>query len=322
MSKKLLWSALIVLVLGIFAAFSGWYAHRRLWLNVRGNYTFAQTRGNIARLQRIKMTTADGEINVYEKDGIWYLKEAADYFVNAGQLAAFYNMLNNSVIVAADENKTSEWQSYGLDDAQKIAVETFDDDGNLLDKINISGGSSDEEFRYAKRDEYPYVYTISAVGAFSGAAGAWMPFPLLEIPAKIIENIKLPDASLSKEAVAAYLPKSASLQNLTAALSYISYQGIAFKKDFTADFPQAAPHQIRVETEIGLVYVLNVYQPAENDYWLAVSLESTRLARKEVQPFIAENQKYFADWVFNLDDSQGKILFNSRAVNLTDSFHF
>ena len=92
--------------------------------------------------------------------------------------------------------------------------------------------------------------------------------------------------------------------------------------DFTADFPQAAPHQIRVETEIGLVYVLNVYQPAENDYWLAVSLESTRLARKEVQPFIAENQKYFADWVFNLDDSQGKILFNSRAVNLTDSFHF
>lgn len=54
MSKKLLWSALIVLVLGIFAAFSGWYAHRRLGLNVRGNYTFAQTRGNIARLQRIK----------------------------------------------------------------------------------------------------------------------------------------------------------------------------------------------------------------------------------------------------------------------------
>lgn len=320
MSKKLFWSVLIVMILGIFAAFSGWYSHRKSGLNVRGNYVFSQTRKNIARLQQIKMTTASGEINIYEKNGLWHIKEAAGYFVNPSQLAAVYNMINNSVIIAVDTNNTSEWQSYGLDNTKKILIETFDDEGNLLDKINVSGNTEDKEFRYAKRDEYPYVYTISSVGSFSGDAGAWMPFPLLEIQPETIESIKLSDALLSKEALEAYTQKSVSLRNFISTLSYIAYQGIAFKKDFETDFPQAAPHQIRIETEIGLVYVLNIYQPVQNEYWLAINLESTRLARKEVRPFIAENQKYFADWVFNLDDSQGSILFNYRAANLSDSF--
>lgn len=321
MSKKYLILGFgVAMFLAAIAAFSGWYAVRRAGLNVRGQDTFVQTKKNVARLQKIKIKSPlDGEINIYEKDSGWYFKEAADYFVNTEQLTAFFKMVNNSVITSAIEASSAEITAAGLDDSRGVLVETFDSGGKLLDSVVLGNKLPDGDSYFAKRSGYPYIYTISSIGAFSGEAGAWMPFPLLEIPVNAIEKIKLDDVVLTLPVLEEYLPKSKELQKVLVSLAYLGYDGIAFAKDFAEDFPDIEAKTIEVATNIGLIYELKVYNIGEDDYWLSVQLKNDRIARKDVIPFVAENQKYFADRVFNLEPEQAQALYDIKAGDFMEN---
>ena len=88
--KYLIISLCVALGLLLLAGFSVWYAKIRSGLNRRGEYVFMQTRQKAVLLQQIKLTTeATGEIHIYDNNGEWRVKEAADYFADAKQLAAF-----------------------------------------------------------------------------------------------------------------------------------------------------------------------------------------------------------------------------------------
>lgn len=309
--KYLIISLCVALGMLLLAGFSVWYAKIRSGLNRRGEYVFMQTRQKAVLLQQIKLTTeATGEIHIYDNNGEWRVKEAADYFADAKQLAAFYKMINNSVIIAVDEVSKSKLAAYGLDDEQKTLVETFDAEGNLLDSVTLGGGYADGEYRFAQLKGYPYIYTISEVGEFSGEAGAWMPFPLLEISADQVVGITISDRTFTLQEMPTALAKSKKFREFSAALLYVDYNGIALKKDFEDDFSKIEPRKIAVETEVGLVYNLSIYKIADDDYWLAVKLSTSIMPLKEVVPFVKNNQKYFADWVFNLNSGQGKILYD------------
>ena len=309
--KYLIISLCVALGMVFLAGISVWYSKVRSGLNRRGEYVFAQSRQKAALLQQIKLNTAaTGEIHIYDNKGEWRVKEAADYFADAKQLAAFYKMINNSVIVAVDEVRKDKLAEYGLDDEQKTLVETFDTDGNLLDSVALGGGYGEGEYRFAQLKGYPYVYTISEVGEFSGETGAWMPFPLLEIPAGQVVGITVSGKTFAPQDLPPEIFKSKKIKEFFSALLYVDYNGIALKRDFEADFSKIEPHIIAVETEVGLVYNFSVYKVAEDDYWLAVKLSASRLPRKEVMSFVENNQKYFAGWVFNLNGEQGKALYD------------
>lgn len=311
MPKKY-WIISLCVALGmvLLAGLSVWYAKVRSGLNRRGEYTFAQTRQKAALLQKVKLSTADGELEIYDNGGEWRIKEAADYFADAGQLASFYKMINNSVIVAVAEVQKDKLAEYGLDKEHKTLVETFDAEGNLLDKVALGGGYADGEYRFVMLNGFPFVYSISEAGGFSGEAGDWMPFPLFEIPASQVSRITVSAGAFVPENLLPETANSKKMKEFLGALLYMNYNGIALKKDFMADFAKIESHKIVAETKIGLVYNLEVYKTAADDYWLAVELGSSRLPRKEVTLFVENNQKYFADWVFNLDDEQGKILYD------------
>ncbi len=308
-------------------AYSLWYIKQKAGLNLRGQYIFSQTKENISTLQKIKLTTPDtGEINIYLKDdGVWHFAEAADYFVNPEQLSAFYYMINNAVITAIDKNsdftKTELLiPSSASRQGEGTLVETYDSDGNLLDKIIIGKTLADNDYHFARNPKYPYTYTISSVRGFSGNADAWIPFPLIQLPVNALENIKLTEDTLSAQTLQTYLPRSLKLRKFVSSLTYLGYTGIAYKKDFNEDFSDVTPHQITVETSLGLIYVLNIYKPEPDEYWLTVKLEHTKIPQKDVIKFVQENQKYFENWIFNLDTAQGKLLYNSTAADIIESF--
>lgn len=319
--------AVCSVLLIVLTAYSLWYIKQKAGLNLRGQYIFAQTKENISALQKIKLTTPDtGEINIYLKnDGVWHFAEAADYFVNPEQLSAFYYMVNNAVITAIDKNsdfaKTALLEpSAASRQEEGTLVETYDFNGNLLDKIIIGKPLADAEYRFARNPEYPYTYTISSVQGFSGRADAWIPFPLLQIPLDAVESIKLADDTLSAQAIQTYFSRSTQLRQLVSNITYLAYNGIAYKKDFEEDFSDVTPHKIIVETSLGLIYVLNIYKPEPDEYWLTIKLEHTKIPQKDVIKFVQENQKYFENWIFNLDAAQGKMLYNSSAAPIIESF--
>ena len=63
--------------------------------------------------------------------------------------------------------------------------------------------------------------------------------------------------------------------------------------------------------------MLNIYF-ADNTYWLTIHLQMNKIARKEVGAFVGENQKYFKDWIFQLNDEQGSALYDTQIGEQSD----
>ncbi len=330
MSKKYwILGCAIVCLLGLLAGMSIFHAEQKKGESLRGRFVFERTRENIRLLQKIKMTTPEfGEINIYQKNGGWYFKEAADYFVNTEQLANFYYMVNNSIFITVQKAQQKDFKQNALmlpeekdENNEGTTIETFDFEGNLLDRVVVGKTLDGGESNFVRLPKYPYVYTINSVHGFSGQADAWIPFPLLKIHPSVIKSLDIQGTVLSSEALNLYFPTSLKLQNLLASLSYLGYTGIVYKKDIQDEISKIQPHLLKVETTIGLIYVLKFYELDDN-YWLEVNLAYTKIPKKEVIPFVKENKKYFDKWYFQLDGEQGKIFFESKAQDIFDSFKF
>ena len=81
--------AVVIMLLGVFG-----YMKFQEGRNVRGQYTFDNTRKNISRLSRISLITPEsGEINIIREGNTWKFKEAASYFANVEMLYVFYTLI-------------------------------------------------------------------------------------------------------------------------------------------------------------------------------------------------------------------------------------
>ncbi len=322
MSKKYLLIGIVsAVVAGLLAIVSGGYAMHVAGKNVRGHYMFLQTKNNISDLARIEITTADvGKITLYYNDGVWRFKEAADYFVNNDQLADFYEMINNSIIMAVNEGDDALFTKSAVVKPKEgmpqdsILIETYDAKGNDLDKV-ILGKIVDKQskYRYARYLNNSYIYNISSAKNVHGSIEAWLPFPLLQIPDYAIDQIVINGDVVTNERLMQYLPRSANLQRFVTDLGYIAYIG-PVEKEIVAEILVNSPaNKIQIITKIGLVYDLDVYH-FDNTYWIEVSLSYTALPKKEVISYVEENQKYFSDWLFALDKEQGMMFYNIRVA--------
>jgi hypothetical protein len=103
------------------------------------------------------------------------------------------------------------------------------------------------------------------------------------------------------------------MQHFLDALSFIGYNGVALKSDLEND-PNITtkPHHLELEMAGGLIYEFEIYN-IENTYWLGINLKSAHVAHKKTATFVADNRKYFTDWLFLMNPQQGKILYEMHA---------
>ena len=278
---------------------------------VRGIFAFAQTRSNIRLLAKVKMITADsGEINIYRRGEDWYFSEAKDYFVNVHQLAEFYNMVNNSLIENVFPAEPEALKGKMLDPETGTKIITYDTKDNVLDEMVI-GKHSVGASSYAYNPRNPeYYYIISNVGAFSGEAEGWIPYPLLTVDARLIKSLKTAKTVYTQEQIQKSVTVNPDIQRVLGVLSFIGYDGISAKSELLSDEAQnIEPHEIEVTMAGGLIYAFSIYK-IEDLYWLGITLKADRIAYKDVPTFVENNQKYFADWLFLMSMRQGQILYN------------
>lgn len=281
--------------------------------NVRGQYTFANTRQHISELARIKIITAlDGEINIIREDNVWRFKEANNYFANVEMLSEFYKMINNSIILTVSDKMSPEQIGLAINKDGKpnsgTIVETYDTQGQLLDSLVLADFVDVDDHRYARLTNRPYIYMINGAVRFSGRAETWLPYPLLSIPQNIVEEFVWNGETYNRYYFEKLLQHSAKGRMVMQILRFIEYQGLTTTLDFVKAYPMAKSKKIKVVTIAGLIYNLYVYH-AEGTYWLKVTLSSTKVPHKEVIPFIKNNQKYFDKWMFQLNDQQGAMLY-------------
>lgn len=312
MNKKDILHALIfaVAALGILCAAWLYRQHNEAAL-VRGQYMFAKTRNNMQNLARIKMITDEGEINIYRQNQDWRIKEAEDYFVNANRLADFFEMINNSLIESinpADEKIKKEKQ---LTDGAATKIITFDTNNKVLDEVIIGKHYKDASAYAYSLDNQRYYYVVSNIGAFSGKKENWLPYPLLSIDDYLISKIKTPKRNIDHETIKQLLSGSIEFKRVIEVLSFIGYDQIMRKSELLQNNQKKEKRSLEITTAGGLIYILDIYY-INGVYWLGVTLQTNKVSRKEVPPFVAANQKYFSDWLFGLNKRQGSTLFEMQ----------
>jgi hypothetical protein len=312
MSKKYLWFALVFSLVSFLFCGGVWlYQKSQTEDLMRGEYAFIASKNNLRQIGRIQMITPEnGEINIYRRDGLWYFKEAKDYFANVERLSTFFKIVNEALIERSDAVSAADLHHMELDENGMI-LRTYDLNNQLLDAV-VLGARLDKDSIYMRPEKSnDRVYLIGPVGAFSGHPMDWIPYPLLAVNYDRIEKLIIRRHLLNREKIEKRIISSPAMRQFILTLKYVDYSGLVYKEDVLEDNTLSVEmHPIEVVMDNGLIYALNVYRVQENSYWLGITLKADKISRAEVGPFIAQNQKYYADWLFQLNDEQGRILFN------------
>lgn len=319
MSKKSL--KLIILLVILTAVLLGavlFYRKATDEQNLRGTYTFAAARQNIKSIAEIVFKAPQyGDVTIYRKDNAWYFKQAGDYFANTDMLAIFYAIVGKSVIVSVmpatkdilKENNllSAEESENGVGEGTEITI--YDNEGKLLDEIIMSNVSDNTDYALARKKGSLYMYVISGVGYFSGAPSSWIPYPLLSVQPQYLKSISFEDKVYTIEELKHFNNEAEKVNKIVETAAFIDYQGIVKKEDFISSLPSAVqPREIRFHMIGGFIYIFRIYKLDES-YWMQVELANDSVAHTGVPSFVAEYQKYFSDWVFELFDENGEIFY-------------
>lgn len=310
MTKKYwVWAVLFVFFAAISFAASKQYRQKVDETLVRGHYAFADVRQNIQRMHKIELTENGQNITLYRDGDFWHFKEAADYFVNNQMLMGLYDIINNAMIISmqpVDEKIIADLQQNG------VIVKIFDKENKLLEEMSVAAESDKDKSRLAYKKGAHVIYRIGPVKIFSGKAEFWMPMPLLALAEDAIAGIYFNDTYISSEVFPEAKAQTMVVRQLLSLLQYLPYNGIALQQDFaTANF-DAKPISMNIYLKSGLIYKLNLYAFSDS-YWLKINLAAEKIANMYVPEQIEQLRPYYADWVFQLSNEDGKILYSVMA---------
>lgn len=307
MTKKYLLAALcFVLVAAIGWKISQYYRRQVDETLVRGHYAFALARQNIQRWQKIELTEDGQTITLYRDGDAWRFQQAADYFVNGEMLTAFYEMIDEALIVA-----TRPAEAKALADLSEngTAIKIYDDEGKLLTDVVLDNRVQKDKSRLAHPNGNSKIYRIAPVKMFSGLAQSWVPMPLLAIAQNDIAGIEFGETFISGNVLNEVKAENSVVRKILSMLGFVAYDGIVRRADFVAANPDITPLTLDIHLYSGLIYHLQLYA-FKNAYWLGVDLAMDKIARQDVPQQIEELRPRFADWLFQLSDEDGKILYS------------
>lgn len=312
MNKKYIEGVVLFVLLALFVLGGAWlYSRNKEGSNLRGKYTFAETRDKINYLGSIKMVSPEnGEITIYRlEDGSWRFKEAKEYFVNEEMLAAFFKMIKSSIILSAVQPKGDFAEKNNLTAEKGITLKTYDYDGKLLDDVILGGKIGEDRGWLIRPDKASYAYTVSEVNGISDLPQNWLPYPLLSIDTESVKSVTVDGEKIDYDGFKRKIKRSAAWRNLFRNLNFLEYFGLTFKSDL-ADLPDYAQiRRIDVKMLNGMIYKLTAIY-VDDSYWIVISMDADNVFMAEAVEVAASTYRYYADWVFRLSDEQGRTLFD------------
>ena len=306
MNKKYILAAFIFALVALIGLYGIISHQKQNAVSARGHYAFEQMRPKVPLMSHIRLQNSDkDEINLYHQGNLWHFHEAADYFVNNETLAAFYDFINNSIITDIQKASAEQIADFRT---QSTEVHIFDDNKNLLAHFWLAENTNSNKTRNTLLPENNYIYTVSRARIDFGAPDAWVPMPLLQIPYDDITGIDFDKQYINGQALEVARKQFDFIKDLTDALGYTLYDGIVARTDFLQDYPDLEPQTIKVHLFGGLIYQLDTYA-VDNTYWLSITISTERIVRTPVVKVAESLQPFYADWLFQLNDEQGKIIY-------------
>ena len=191
-------------------------------------------------------------------------------------------------------------------------IKIYDDEGKLLTDTVLANKAQKDKSRLAYQNGSSKIYRVAPVKMFSGSTQAWVPMPLLAIAQKDIAGIEFGETFISGNVLAEAKMENSAVRKFLSMLGFVAYDGIVRRQDFIAAYSDITPLTSNIHLYSGLIYRLNLYA-FKDAYWLGIALSAEKIARQDVPQLIAEKNPYYADWLFQLSNQDGEILYSILA---------
>ena len=203
--------------------------------------------------------------------------------------------------------------------AQKPGTQVlvYSKDNMLLDNIIIGTPTKNKIYHAVKRADVDEVLIGDGRFELPVDYASWLQQPLVSYSDDMIEKIKLTRAADDVQSISREnrlqrfnLPNGLPL-NLTAFLKEFSF--LTAEKALAAqnfdDTRYTLVREIELTTFTGLINNIKLYKEGD-DYWINISLSTTRLPTANVNAYIKGNAFLYQDWYFQIPVLTGKMLDN------------
>ena len=273
-----------------------------------GELVFAATYKEGTNLDKIVLTTSDGNISLQKEGGYWVVKEADYYYADTELLNRLLRDFNNSTYYGEIPFSAEQLKEKALD-KDGIQISTFHEN-KLLDLVTIGKAAEKEGYYFAKPQEKGEIWLIDGNYNLPKEFYSWIMQPISELPPEMVEEIEIDGKTVRREnKIQPFFGEagiSSSAFGLADAAAYITAENVLSAQNFDET---AYPKQkiIKFTTFQGLVVEYHLYSNNES-YWLKITLSTTPLPKKSVNAYIEDNQIFYDGWYFKIPNKQGNLL--------------
>lgn len=286
----------------------GWQYARYVQSLSRGNYFFEKTRNIKSVRNFVLKKSGQPTLTLVQKDNLWRVHEADDYYVDFAKINAFIKLINNTQIFRADPIH----QSVEPKDDESLIITSFDENGNVIDEATIVTKQPQNKFYEAKLNNLPYIYQIIGNFDVSVVAMDWIKMPLIAIPYAEVQQVVANKFTAyrrfrTEEFRSEQQNNLPQLHALFQQLWYLSAVDVKAAKHFDMQkFDELQKYQIT--TFDGLVYILSVLHNDNEGYWLAISCDQEKIVSQNAILKLKENRLLYENWLFKINADSGRFL--------------
>lgn len=300
---------LLCLLLPLFG-FGLYQNNKNFYTMARGNYFFENTRQK-ANLNTIILDFGDNiKITITQREGLWRVKEADDYFAANILVNELFKFITDTVIYRADILDKTQVSEYLKNN---VKITSMDNKGNILDYAIVSPQIKTGKI-YAQLNNLPYIYQLNGDFKLSPILMDWVQMPFISINYDEIKRIDTDNFSVYRRFFGDELVSVASnetiphLRRLTNNLHLLNAQKIKHISNLNkTDFKKHKHYDITLLN--GIIYGIDIYK-FNDEYWLNIKLDSTAVATEEARIFLQERHILYDGWFFKIDKNKGQTISN------------
>ena len=310
-------SLLFVLICGTYVSMS-YQKQQNIPEAIIGTPVFDKALNHTENINKISFQTSKSHFDLIMKDNYWRISQEDDYYAGTTMVNNLLSQLKNTVYYAKQKATPELLQKYGLHQDSKgdnIAQIKLYSKGQLLESINLGHTTNNGLYTYAYRPESDEIWLITGVFTLPQESYSWLQQPLFSYAPEQIKSIVM--KKNDQKFIAARLNpkqpfvnqdfKEARVDLLLEDFRYFIFQKVKNKQHFDfSKFPQKK--EIKIITFSGLVNEITLYSN-QKEYWISSKLSSLNLSNPNIDEYIENNKILFENWIFELPELSGKILF-------------
>ncbi len=323
MNKKLLYTALSIVIASVFFIGYALYINKSESTILRGDLLFKETVSSSLDVKKIVITTPEYKTTLIQNDDFWRIEENNNYYANLILINEFLIFLNEAKVLnsfgslsaQSDDNRLQNPKDANIDREQAgILIETFDHKNQKLNSIIL--GEKQGNYIKARQSDSNFIWLINRGFSFPSRNYSWLLEPLLDIDPGRVTKIQIESSQGNKSVQKAqnspyfYDTKGAPVEVLPLLSQFVYLIFTDVKNSASFDKTTAKEGNIfHITMDNGLIYNIKIIENNKK-YYIALSLSTTTLPTVIASDYIKDNAFLYKNWYFEISPQKGRLLFN------------